>query len=179
MIDDLLCASRLDMDRLELRFRQFDLAQKVSQVLAWFEPHAMGHDLVADLPEERLEVWADPDRVEQVLFNLLTNAAKYSPVPGVIRVQARLLADPPQAVIHVSDEGSGIATEHLPRVFERFYLTEIGEEGVGLGLYICKELVEAMGGAIWVVSEVGQGSTFSFTLPAQVTESPLVAVPAI
>jgi len=69
--------------------------------------------------------------------------------------------------VHVSDEGIGIAPEHLPRIFDRFYVIEAGEKGVGLGLYICQGLVEAMGGQIWVVSEVGQGTTFSFTLPVE------------
>jgi signal transduction histidine kinase len=70
-------------------------------------------------------------------------------------------------VVHVSDEGTGIAAEHLPHLFDRFYRTGAGQEGIGLGLFICRRLVEAMGGEIWVVSEVGEGSTFSFTLPAE------------
>ncbi len=165
VIDDLLCATRLETDQLRLQPQSFDLGHKVGQVLAWFEPHARGRSLVADLPAEGLQVWADPDRVEQVLVNLLTNAAKYSPATSTITLQGQRLGDPPHAVVHVSDEGIGIAPEHLPRIFDRFYLTEDSERGVGLGLYICQRLVEAMGGEIWVVSEVGQGSTFSFTLP--------------
>ena len=84
-----------------------------------------------------------------------------------MRSQAGLWAIQLRVVVHVCDEGTGIAPEHLPHIFDRFYLTEISEEGVGLGLYICKELVQAMGGEIWVVSEVGQGSTFSFALPME------------
>jgi signal transduction histidine kinase len=78
-------------------------------------------------------------------------------------------------VVHVSDEGIGIAPEHLPRIFDRFYLTETSEKGVGLGLYICKGLVEIMGGEIWVVSEVGKGTTFSFTLPVEADAASAVA----
>jgi signal transduction histidine kinase len=117
--------------------------------------------------------------VEQVLFNLLSNAVKYSPADSVLTIQARRLGEPPRAVVHVIDEGMGIAREHLPRIFDRFYLTEASEKGVGLGLYICRGLVEAMGGQIWVVSELGQGSTFSFTLPVAVEAPSAVAASAV
>jgi PAS domain S-box-containing protein len=173
MIDDLLCASRLDMQQLDLRPRRFDLRWVASQVLTWFEPHAGERRLVGDLPGTALWVRADPDRLEQVLINLLSNAAKYTLSGSTITIRARALGEPPRAVVHVVDEGAGIPPEDLPRIFDRFYLTELSKDGVGLGLYICKELVEAMGGEIWVISEVGRGSTFSFTLPME----PDVAVP--
>jgi PAS domain S-box-containing protein len=178
MIDDLLCASRLEMQQLNLQPRRFDLRQRVHQVLAWFQPHARKLELVADLPQGDLEVWADPDRVEQVLFNLLSNAVKYSLTGSTLTVQARHLGDAPRIVVHVIDEGIGIAAEHLPRIFDRFYLTETSKKGVGLGLYICQGLVEAMGGEIWVVSEQGKGSTFSFTLPTEVEAGSAVAMEA-
>jgi PAS domain S-box-containing protein len=167
MIDDLLCASRLEMAELQLQPQEFDLGHRILQVLAWFQPHAEGRVLVADLPREALLVWADPERVEQVLVNLLTNAVKYTPPDSTITIQCRQPRDAASVVVHVSDEGIGIAPEHLPRIFDRFYLTEESKKGVGLGLYICRELVKAMGGEIWVVSEVGCGSTFSFTLPTE------------
>jgi PAS domain S-box-containing protein len=176
MIDDLLCASRLETDQLLLRLQQFDLRHIVQQVVTWFGPHAQGRELVADLPAGDLPVWADPDRVEQVMVNLLTNAAKYS-VPGsTITVRGHQTGDPPCVVVHVNDEGLGIAAEHLPRIFDRFYLAGDRKDSVGLGLYICRGLVEAMGGKIWAVSEVGVGSTFSFTLPVESDIPPPVAV---
>jgi PAS domain S-box-containing protein len=165
LIDDLLCASRLEAQQLRLQLQRFDLVPKVHHVVAWFQPYTAGCRLLTDLPAEGLEVWADPDRVEQVLVNLLTNAVKYSPAGGIVTVQCRLLSGPRQVVVHITDEGTGIAPQHVPHIFDRFYLTEASQRGVGLGLYICKGLVEAMGGDVWVVSEVGQGSTFSFTLP--------------
>jgi PAS domain S-box-containing protein len=165
MIDDLLCASRLDAQELHLRLQPFDLCLTIRKVLAWFQPHAARKELVAELPDEGLWVWADPERVEQVLLNLLTNAARYSGAGTRIAVKSRLLGDPPRAVVHVVDQGIGIAAEHLPRIFERYYLTEPSRKGVGLGLYICRGLIKAMEGEIWAVSELGQGSTFSFTLP--------------
>jgi two-component system, OmpR family, phosphate regulon sensor histidine kinase PhoR len=179
MIDDLLCASRLETDQLSLHPQRFDLALTVYGLLAWFQPHAKGCRLVADLPPGGLMVWADPDRVEQVLANLLTNAVKYSPPARTITVQGRLVGTPCRAVVHVVDEGLGIAPEHLPRIFDRFYLPETSKKGIGLGLYICKELVEAMGGEIWAVSEVGKGSTFSFTLPVEMDTPPAVATQAV
>lgn len=179
MIDDLLWASRLETDQLHLEPKQFDLGQMIDRVLTWFRPHARECHLVPDLPEERLEVWADADRVEQVLVNLLTNAVKYSLPRSTITIRSQLWQDPPRAVVHVSDEGTGIAAEHLPRLFDRFYLTEDSKKGVGLGLSICQGLVEAMGGEIWVVSELGKGSTFSFTLPVEAGTDLTVATEAV
>ena len=175
MIDDLLCASRLETDQLRLRPEQFDLCHSVQQVATWFKPHARGRHVVVDLPQVDLPVWADPDRVEQVMVNLLTNAAKYSAPGSSITVRGQPMGDQPYAVVHVSDEGQGIAAEHLPRIFDRFYPAGESRDSVGLGLYICKGLVEAMGGKIWAVSEVGVGSTFSFTLPVRADIAPPVA----
>jgi PAS domain S-box-containing protein len=175
MIDDLLCASRIETQQLKLESKRFDLCKELRQVLSWFQPYAPDLKLVADLPAHELWVWADPDRVHQVMMNLLTNAAKYSPVGGTITVRSQILGDPPAAVVHVIDEGSGIAAEYLPRIFDRFYLADESKKGIGLGLYICRGLVEAMGGSIWAVSEVGEGSTFSFTLPVQAESKAAVA----
>jgi PAS domain S-box-containing protein len=177
LIDDLLCASRIETQQLKLEPKRFDLCQEVRQVLAWFQPHAPDLRLVAHLPRSPLWVWADPARVHQVLMNLLSNAAKFSPLDGTITIRSQIMGDPPVAVVHVVDEGSGIAPEHLPNIFDRFYLTEQSERGIGLGLYICKGLVDAMGGDIWVVSEPGAGSTFTFTLPVEADKEAAVAGP--
>jgi PAS domain S-box-containing protein len=178
MIDDLLCASRLEANELHLRPQPFDLCLTIRKVLAWFEPHAARKELSGDLPDEGLWVWADPDRVEQILLNLLTNAARYSGAGTRIVVQGRMLGDPPRAVVHVVDQGIGIAPEHLPRIFDRYYLTEQSKKGIGLGLYICRGLVEAMGGEIWAVSEPGHGSTFSFMASPATMNSTLWALTA-
>jgi signal transduction histidine kinase len=179
MIDDLLWTSRLETDEMRLEPKEFDLGQMIDQVLAWFQPHAQGCYLASELPKESLHVWADPDRVEQVLVNLLTNAVKYSPPESTITIRSQVWQDPPRVVVHVSDEGIGIAAEHLPHLFDRFYLTENSDKGIGLGLPICRGLVEAMGGEIWVVSEVSKGSTFSFTLPVTADPGPTVATEAL
>jgi PAS domain S-box-containing protein len=179
MIDDLLVASRLETEELKLRPQRFDLAVMVRQLVRWFQPHAEGRQLVTSLAQKVLWVWADPDRVRQVLVNLLSNAVKYSPAKSTITLSGHSLDEPPRVLVHVSDQGEGIAAHHLPRLFDRFYLTENSRKGVGLGLYICRELVEAMGGRIWAVSEVGEGSTFSFTLPADADAGVQVAAPTI
>jgi PAS domain S-box-containing protein len=175
MIDDLLCASRLETEQLRLHQQQFDLRHVVQQLATWFMPHTQGRELVVDLPADPLPVWADPDRLEQVLVNLLTNAAKYSLPGSTITVRGQQVGRDPFAVVHVTDEGRGIAAEHLPRIFDRFYQVDESKGSVGLGLYICRGLVEAMGGKIWAVSEVGVGSTFSFTLPTEVDIASAVA----
>jgi two-component system phosphate regulon sensor histidine kinase PhoR len=129
---------------------------------------------------------ADPLRVEQVLANLVDNAIKYSPEGGAIRVRI-WAGDQPELTVSVSDHGSGIPTEHLERLFERFYRVEAGGQpgatsgsavkGAGLGLFICKSLVESHGGRIWVQSERGVGSAFTFTLPALSTNLASEPVP--
>jgi signal transduction histidine kinase len=99
------------------------------------------------------------------MLNLLTNAEKYSPPESPVEVRA--IREGEQVAISVADRGQGIAHEDLPHIFERFYRPTAGRkaEGVGLGLYITKGLVEAHGGRIAVVSEPGEGATFTFTLP--------------
>jgi signal transduction histidine kinase len=111
---------------------------------------------------------ADPIRVEQVLANLVDNAIKYSPHGGAITVRIARDADG-MLIVSVADQGMGIPPEHLPHLFERFYRVESGGRsvrGVGLGLFICRSLVESHGGRIWVDSQPGLGSTFAFSLPA-------------
>jgi signal transduction histidine kinase len=110
-------------------------------------------------------VQADPRRVRQVLCNLLDNAVKFSPAGSTIMVNTQ--NTPTVLLVSVKDEGAGIAPEHLPRLFDRFYRVEsrgLRTGGVGLGLAISKGLVEAMGGQVSVASQPGEGSVFSFSL---------------
>jgi signal transduction histidine kinase len=109
-------------------------------------------------------VLADRDRVVQVLSNLLGNAHKFTPDGGAIGVRAEALDG--EVGIHVRDSGVGIAAEHLPRIFDPYWTRpNNGQRGTGLGLAIARGIVQAHGGRIWVESRVGDGSTFSFTLP--------------
>jgi two-component system, OmpR family, phosphate regulon sensor histidine kinase PhoR len=168
LVEDLLDVSRLDARQLELRPSSVDLAAlaraAADQAGALSEEHAV----VVEVSEGPLEGWWDPDRLGQVLHNLLTNAIKYSPSGGEVRVRVEDLGQ--QARVSVADQGIGIAADALPRLFNRFYRTEAaaasGTTGLGVGLYIAKSLVEAHGGQIWADSGgEGHGTTFTFTLP--------------
>ena len=125
------------------------------------------HRFVTSLPRELPPVRADVMRLERILHNLLENAVKYSPDGGYIRVTAKMDSD--HLVIGVSDQGVGISQQDQARLFAPFERLENSRiervKGVGLGLLVCRRLVEAHGGRIWVESELGKGSTFFFTLP--------------
>jgi signal transduction histidine kinase len=117
------------------------------------------------VPDDIPPVVADYARLERIITNLLTNALKYSSPETPVMISAHRQGG--MVVISVTDAGRGIAPEDVSHLFERYYRSEREHdtEGIGLGLYITKRLVEAHGGQIWVESEVGKGSTFSFTLP--------------
>jgi two-component system, NtrC family, sensor histidine kinase KinB len=110
-------------------------------------------------------VMADAEQMERVIVNLVRNALKYSGPDEPVNV--RLDQDEAEATVTVTDRGVGIAAEDAPHVFERFYQADTGykAEGLGLGLYITKLIVEAHGGKTWLESELGKGSSFTFTLP--------------
>jgi hypothetical protein len=120
--------------------------------------------------DEPLQVYADPRRVLQILLNLIGNSIKYTPAGGWVEVKYGIAADNPgYAMVTVKDNGCGISETAQTRIFERLYQEESsidqGRQGLGLGLAICKELVSSHTGKIWVESQPGHGSTFSFTLP--------------
>jgi signal transduction histidine kinase len=123
--------------------------------------------LTVDVPDD-VAVRADPERLHQVLFNLVDNAVRFTPPGGEVRISAR--TDRDRVQVQVTDTGVGIAPEHLPRLFERFYRVDPSRSrddgGTGIGLAIARSVVEAHGGRISAESEPGSGSTFSFDLPA-------------
>jgi histidine kinase len=133
--------------------------------------------LVIDLPSDLPELWADQDRLAQMLLNLVGNALRYTPAGGQITLMARQLDGAVQ--LTVSDTGVGILPEHLPHLFERFYRVDKSRTrssgGTGIGLTIVRHLVHAHGGEIWAESAgPGMGSAFHLTLPAVVTEDILM-----
>ena len=153
---------------LRVERRPADLEPVARQAVARAAGLTTLHDIELDWALSH-QVCADPRRVAQVLANLLENAIKYSPEGGRITLRAQERGS--EALFSVADQGVGIPRWQLNQVFERFHRVE-GElsrrvRGTGLGLAICQGLVEAHGGRIWVESEVGQGSTFYFTLPLQ------------
>ncbi len=154
---------QLNREPIELPSQVLKLKERLSGV---FPTERIRVESAADLPA----VSADPDRTERILANLLSNAFKYSG-PGT-EVTISLWRRNGEVVISVADQGEGIPPEQIPHLFDPYHRTEERPESTGLGLYIAKGLVEAMGGRIWVESQPGRGSTFSFSLPAMVDAPP-------
>lgn len=169
LVDDLQDLALAEAGQLRLERRPVDVAELVEQARHSFQPEAdaKGLTLCAELPPGLPPVDADPQRVGQVLRNLLRNAVAYTPAGGQITLSARRVGA--EVEVAVRDTGAGIAPEHLPYIFERFYRADESRSrstgGSGLGLTIVKQLVEAHGGHVRVESQVGAGSTFTFTLP--------------
>jgi signal transduction histidine kinase len=168
LINDLLDISQIEAGLMELEFREVDLADLIHSVLATAsalvrgKPVELREEVASNLPT----VQADPARIRQVLLRLLANGTKFTE-EGVITLRARD-ADG-QVLVSVSDTGVGIPPGELERIFERFEQCALGNSRFldGTGLALSKEFVEMHGGEIWVESEVGKGSTFTFTLPLQ------------
>jgi len=136
-----------------------------------------GLELIADIQKGLPLVMADPDQALQALVNLLTNALRYTPVPGTVTLSVERLQGTNEVVFRVTDTGVGIAAEHVPHLFERFFRVDRASSrsvgGSGIGLPVAKALVEAMGGRIWAESPgLGKGSTFSFTLLISANQRP-------
>ena len=173
MVGDLLDCTRAANGKLHVTLQPTEVTPIVVETLHSLHPSATqkGLDLLADLPTTGLPiVAADPVRLRQVLANLVDNAIKFTPSPGAITVRQRDLEDEPEMLcLTITDTGCGIRPEDTARIFERLSQTaetiDERRQGLGLGLYLCSELVQRHGGRIWVESELGQGSTFCFTLP--------------
>ncbi len=174
MVGDLLDCTRAANGKLTVTPQPTELFPIVVETLHALRPSATdkGLDLFADLPSTNpLAVNADPVRLRQVLANLVENAIKFTSAPGTITVCQRHLPDEPEMLcLIVTDTGCGIRPEDTARIFERLSQTadtiDERRQGLGLGLYICSELIQRHGGRIWVESDIGHGSTFCFTLPA-------------
>ena len=167
LIDDLLSVSRMESGRLVLDPRPLDLAVVVERILSPFRAMAARHTLRTKLPANLPVVWGDPDKVEQILTNLVGNAIKYSPGGGEVLVTVDVDGDTVQ--VSVRDQGIGMSPRDMGQLFEKFYRVDREEVrragGTGLGLYITKRLVEMHGGRLWAESWPGVGSVFRFTLP--------------
>ncbi len=167
IVQESLELSRLESGRLPLRLSPTAVADLIVPVVERLGPQAerAGVSVSCPLPHELAEVLADPERVRQVVSNLLHNAIKFTASGGEVHISAEQVAD--EVVISVQDTGVGISKEDLPRVFERFYKADRARSkgGTGLGLAIAKHIVQGHGGKIWVHSVQGQGSRFSFSLP--------------
>jgi len=167
IVNRLLLASRIESGTLTLRTEPVQLKSLVGKVVRRFEGLAPTHELVVETDKGLPPVQADADLMEEVLGNLIDNAIKYSPDGGEITISAEMGEG--EVAITVADEGIGIPRRDLESVFERFHRVDSDAvqavRGIGLGLFICRYIVEAHGGAISVESELGQGSQFTVTLP--------------
>jgi PAS domain S-box-containing protein len=165
MIQDLVDLSRLESGQLRLSKQSVELADFLAKLLGRMIGAIDAHRVEVELEEGLHVVDADPAKLERVLVNLLGNALKYSPADAMVILKAERAGE--DVRFSVADQGPGVDPRDIPHLFERFYRSEGAKriEGLGLGLYITKMLVEAQGGKIWVESEVGRGSNFCFTLP--------------
>jgi len=164
LLKDLLDLSRLEAGRLEVKRQEVEIAELAKTVADRIAIDAKNHQIATEFPPDLPRVWADAGKVEQVLMNLIENAVKHGD-PGSVRVSGGV--DDGSIVVRVADNGPGIDARHVPYVFTKFYRRGTGDRhaGTGLGLYICKGIIEAHGGQIAIERSTPEGTTFAFTLP--------------
>jgi signal transduction histidine kinase len=168
LIQDLLDSTRLEAGRLRLAPHWTPVAELVSTTVDTLGPMAAskGIALVSRVASTLPEVYADPDRMVQVLSNLVGNALKFTPNGGSVTIDGQL--DGKMVVIEIRDTGPGIAADDLPFVFDRFWQSRrTNRSGAGLGLAIARGVVLGHGGRIWIESSTGGGTTVRFTLPTR------------
>jgi PAS domain S-box-containing protein len=171
-VDELLDLARGEIGMLKVELHPIDPIKLLQEVVRYMEPAAKnnGQYLCTDLPERLPMVIADDDRARQILFNLINNSIKYSNSGGQIKISAREASN--EVIIEVKDTGRGMSEEEIGKLFQPYYRKERQERlsGLGLGLALSKKLIELQNGRIWVQSQKGEGSTFSFSLPVKVEE---------
>ncbi|MET0636971.1 MAG: ATP-binding protein [Chitinophagaceae bacterium] len=165
LIRDLLDVSKIQGGQLELNCSEFDLVELIEEIIAALQPVFPNREITHNSDSKSTLIYADRQRIEQVLINLLSNAMKYSPVESKVEVASSF--NKTGVLVKVRDFGVGITPSEQSKIFERFYRAKdasIHIAGFGLGLYICKDIVSRHEGKIWVESN-DKGSTFFFTLP--------------
>ncbi|MDP8974537.1 MAG: HAMP domain-containing histidine kinase, partial [Actinomycetota bacterium] len=178
LVTDLRDLSLAETGQLPLRKELKDLTTLVRTSVARFSSWAeeKGVRLAVEIAEDLPQAEVDPDRVAQVLGNLLDNALRHTPPGGEVMVRLQPGAQRDEVRVTVRDTGPGIPEEHLPNIFERFYRADrartrtVGESGIGLA--VVRQLIEAHGGRVWVESQPGKGATFNFVLPAAKPDTP-------
>lgn len=169
LVDNLLDVSRIQAGVLQLELADVDLPGLAGRLVEGFKLQSAQHTFELDFPADFPPALADQERLRQVLNNLISNAIKYAPDGGVIRIGGWLDATHQLLTVYVADQGIGIPSQEQEHLFQRFYRVDSSlrrkTQGAGLGLFLCKAIIEAHNGRIWVRSEPGKGSTFFFTLP--------------
>ncbi len=178
MIDDLLEITRMQTGKLSVELQSVLPAEVIADAIDTLRGagQAKGVSLISQVPADLPTAYADPVRTRQILINLIGNAVKFTPEGGSVTARVDLDASRMFLRFEVEDTGCGLPAESLERVFERLYQVrdgKAGRRGLGLGLFICKQLVTQQGGEIGVTSELGRGSTFFFTLPLFGRDTPL------
>lgn len=167
LITSLLDVSRIESGRLQMRKDMISLGALIEHVMEKIKNISESHSIEVEFKSETEDIFADSDRIEQVLVNLIGNAVKYSPEGGCVKISLDETEE--EIRVSVADEGIGIPPEHKDRVFDRFHRVDNSASrsigGTGLGLYVSRLIVEAHGGRMWFDSKEGEGSCFFFTLP--------------
>lgn len=174
LIEDLLSLSRIESGRLRLRPEPAHLGQLAQDIMGVAKVQSDKHKITLDIAPDLPLTMLDPDRIKEVLINLVSNAVKYSPAGGEVKV--KICKEEGVLRIDISDQGIGIPEEHLGKIFDQFYRVDSSLtaqiSGTGLGLAIVKSMVEAHSGTIRVASTPGEGSTFSVFLPIRPITAP-------
>jgi signal transduction histidine kinase len=166
LIENLLDATRLQSGTLSLNRSDVALKKTAERASERFRTQLIRHRIQVDFPQDFPVILCDEDRIEQVLYNLISNAIKYSPEGGEITISGQVFED--QVVICVADHGPGIAPGDIPYIFDRFYRSPESSrktKGAGLGLFLSRAVVEAHGGGIWVDPKQDRGAKLCFSLP--------------
>lgn len=168
LVEDLLNMSRIEAGRLDFNLEIFDMRAFLKEILETFSYSASTHEVVENLGTSPAIIEGDKQRIEQAVLNLLTNAIKYSPKADKIYVSLEVIGK--NVTVRVKDEGIGLTREQREQLFTRFYRAEDtrGISGLGLGLYLTKQIIDRHDGVIEVASEYGKGSEFYFTLPVKI-----------
>lgn len=166
MIENLLDASRLQAGALKINMTDVAFDRTIERIVDRFRMQSSRHVFQVELPDRFPTILGDEERLEQVLSNLISNAIKYSPDGGEIRIQGQVRPD--QIIVCVSDQGPGVAPEDIPHIFDRFYRATSAArttKGAGLGLFLARAVIEAHKGRIWVDPRPGDGARLCFSLP--------------
>lgn len=174
LINDILDLSKIEAGKMELIFETFDLNDLTNEIVTSMKPAAIDKniDIVNEIDNGIIEIYADRNKIRDVMYNLLSNAIKFTPESGKVSIKAGFNND--KIAISISDTGIGIAKEDQPGIFEPFEQVDSfftrEYEGTGLGLNIVKKYVEMHDGELHVESEEGKGSTFTFEIPVKPIE---------
>ena len=167
LVNDLLDLSRAQWGEMNLQYSSFHLADALTERVQLAQVSAEEHAITLDIQVQDSRIIADKLRVGQVIGNILDNAIRFSPQGRQVKVELKEQNN--EYLINITDQGIGVSPEYIDHIFERFYRVRNTASrqysGIGLGLFVARAIVEAHGGHIWVESNEGLGSTFSFTLP--------------